>query len=716
MRIDTIDTRHGTANQSTFSHGNCLPYTGVPWGMNYFAPSTAEARGAWWFHPDDRTFEGYRLTHQPSPWMGDFSYFTMTPVAGKLSGDSVWHTMSSYRPEEALLNPAQIIIKQLRYQITSRLIPSMYGGILQMTFENSAVKENALMLHLPGKYELSAVSENEVAFWISNFSGCEDKDFKFFITMVFDSSVLVTRNLAGEDGHVRIDFGALKEQTVRFGTSFISSEQARENLSREQDWSPRFYLENIEDAWNDLFGRIEIEHHDDKQVSTFYHNMYRAFLFPQTFYEFDLSGEKVHYDTLSKTVKPGPLYTNNGFWDTFRTVYPLYSLIAVEEYGDMLEGFLNSYRDTGFLPKWLSPDERGLMPGTLIDAVIADAASKGIRPDLMPEFLTAMKKAATVQSENPNYGRRGTTDYLKLGYVPLTHHESVNHTLDYAFSDYCISRVAQTVGDTETADFYARQAQNYRNIFDKSTGFMRAKDETGQFRSLFLDTSWGLDYAEGSAWQSSLSVFQDFAGLIQLHGGEKKFEQDLIVLCNQPPHFNVDGYGVEIHEMSEMAALDFGQVAISNQPSFHYPYLFSHIGKPWMAQPLIKNLLTQTFDDTPDGYPGDEDNGTMAAWYIFSSLGFYPVTAASGEYVIGMPLWDRALLHLSSGEELIIQTSPNKPQQTFIDAVKFNDATVTDTFLRHEDLIAGGILHFDLGIVPHPKTYTSEQLPFSLSK
>ncbi|AYG00045.1 GH92 family glycosyl hydrolase [Lactococcus allomyrinae] len=723
MNLSTIDTRHATANSGSFSHGNCLPYTGLPWGMNYFAPSTADNKGAWWFHPEDQTFEGYRLTHQPSPWMGDFSHFTMTPVAGYLPETSLWHTISSYRPREAVMTPAQIKLTQLRYQITSRLIPSMYGGVLEMEFNNSAVQDNALMLHLPGKYELSVLTENEIAFSVVNFAGCEDKDFKFYVVMAFDNpvstdknSVSADRKCSGTDGAVRIDFGAVSKQIVRFGTSFISYDQAKLNLSREQEWSVENYLENAEKAWNEQLSKIEIEHHDASQVSTFYHNLYRAFLFPQTFYEFDQKGKKIHYDTFDKSVKSGPLYTNNGFWDTFRTVYPLYSLIAVEQYGDMLEGFLNSYRETGFLPKWLSPDERGLMPGTLIDAVIADAAAKGIRPDLMPEFLSAMKKSATVQSDNPNYGRQGTADYLKYGYVPLAHHESVNHTLDYSFSDYCISRVAKVVGDNETADFYAKQALNYRNIFDKTTGFMRAKDENGEFRPDFLDVRWGRDYAEGSAWQTSWSVFQDFAGLINLHGGADNFEQKLIELCNQRPNFNVEGYGFEIHEMSEMAALEFGQVAISNQPSFHYPYLFSYIGKPWMAQPLIKNLLTQAFDDTPNGYPGDEDNGTMAAWYIFSSLGFYPVTAASLEYVIGLPLWDKAVMHLSSGKDLTILSEPNQPQQMFVQSVSTDKKTVSTTFFRHDDLMAGGEIKFELGIVPNPQQYKDSELPYSLSK
>src|SRR5699024_2412799 len=281
---------------------------------------------------------------------------------------------------------------------------------------------------------------------------------------------------SGENDSLPFYFDGQK-QSVQLATSFISKEQALLNLSRENDKTAKDFFNESCSLWENYLNRIEITHHDKKQVSTFYHNLYRTFLFPQTFYEFDKDNQPIHYDTFSKEVRQGKLYTNNGFWDTYKTVYPLYSLIAQEEYVDMLEGFLTSYRETGFLQKWLSPDERNLMPGTLVDAVIADAAIKDIAIDLMPEFLEAMEKAATTQSENPNYGRQGTLDYLKYGYVPANYHESVNHTLDYTYSDFCISQVANKLGEAEKAKYYRKQASNYRHHFDTESTFLRAKDQ-----------------------------------------------------------------------------------------------------------------------------------------------------------------------------------------------------------------------------------------------
>lgn len=714
MNINQIDTRHGTANQHSFSHGNCLPYTGVPFGMNYFGVQTTDQKGSWWFHPEDRTFQGYRLTHQPSPWMGDFSHLLLTPVSGINEKRSTFDIQSSYRPEQSTFSPAQIEIEQLRYNIKSSLIPSMYGGILTINYQQ---KQNGLVLTLPGRYQIKQLNDSAVSCQIINFSGSEDKNFTFYFVLQFDEPfVLPLESVEGKDGSVLLSFGDITQQTARMGTSFISEDQALLNLKREEQFTSHTYLKSSTSEWQSYFDRVQVEHTDSKHTETFYHNLYRMFLFPQTFYEIDATNEKIHYDTLNKEIKKGSLYTNNGFWDTYKTVYPFYSLIAQEKYVDMLEGFLNSFDETGFLPKWLSPDERGLMPGTLIDAVIADAAVKGIAEHLMERFLEAMKKAATIQSENSNYGRQGTYDYLEYGYVPSNHHESVNHTLDYAYSDFCISQVAGTLNKQEDKKLYQKQSLNYKNIFDSETGFMRAKDKKGAFREHFSDIRWGQDYAEGSTWQSSFAVYQDFAGLIDQYGSPKKFEKKIIELCNQAPNFNVDGYGFEIHEMSEMAALEFGQLAISNQPSFHYPFLFSYIGKPEMAKPLLKQLMTQTFDASPTGYPGDEDNGSMAGWYIFNSLGFYPVTPGSGEYVIGMPLVKKAVLTLSNGKELIIKAEPNLPQQQFIHQTKLNGELHEPLFFNHHDLMDGGEIDFQLGIVPNPKDISNDSLPYSLSK
>lgn len=728
--LTSIDTRHGTANQHSYSNGNTLPYTGVPFGANYFAPQTTDQHGSWWFHPEDRVFQGFRLTHQPSPWMGDFSHLLLSATSGTILKTENFFNQSSYRPEEATFHPHHLAIYAERHRILNELTPFKYGAHLKFTYERTN-EVPGIFLRSPGPSHFTLM-DNQLVGYISNFSGSEDKELKMYIAISFSEQVLdwtVTK-----EEHLTV----LKEQTVDMtdpeiylsfatsdkikgieaiiATSFISEEQARLNLSREQDISFDAHLTEAEALWLSYLNRIEVKDKDKAKVQLFYQMMYRSFLFPQTWHEYDENYDTIHYDTLSKSIKKGVYYTNNGFWDTCRSVYPLFSLIATEEYEDMLDGFYHAYENSGYLPKWLSPDERGLMPGTLIDAVIADAAVKGIHSDKMPEFLTAMLKSATTNSGKDNYGRQGTEDYLTYGYVPSHYHESVNHTQDYAYSDFCISQVAKTLGDKALEEHYRKQSLNYRNLVDTEYHVLRAKDVDGVPRTPFNPFTWGRDYAEGSAYQNSFASFHDFQGLVTAHGGEKIFTETITELCNTYPIFNVDGYGFEIHEMSEMAAIDFGQIAISNQPSFHLPFLFNYVGQLPTTQHILKELMTRAFSLGYRGYPGDEDNGSMSAWFILNSMGMYPVTPGSGQYAVGVPLFDQVTVHLANGNTLTIQTQNNVPQYHYSKEIRVNGKPYSNLFFNHADIMEGAVIEFDMALVPPTTTYTKEQRPFSLTQ
>jgi len=714
--LDLIDTRQGTASQYNYSNGNTLPYTAHPFGMNYFVAQTANDRGSWFFHPKDRNFDGFRLTHQPSPWMGDFQHFLLTPITGELDvkHSSIFHTASSYRPEEAVFKPHYLKIKQMRYSITSELTPSIYGAKLRISYPKTT--KNALLFRgFNGIYNIKFNNDKtRLTGHISNFAGCIDPDFKMYFAFKFSAPVVDDKTSKKEQS-LFLRFEDINILEVSLATSFISYEQAELNLGRDCKLTFDELKDNTAKKWEYYLNKIEVKHTDFEQIKTFYNCLYRMFLFPQKFYEIDKNEKPIHYDTKSRTAKEGILYTNNGFWDTFRTVYPLYSIIIPEEYKEMIQGFLNSFRHTGFLPKWLSPDERGLMPGTLIDGLLADAAIKGIAPELMPEMLEAMLASATTQSEDENYGRRGTKDYLKYGYVPLDYHESCNHTQDYAYSDFCISQVAKTVGDEETEKFYKKQSLNYINIFDIETGFMRAKDKDGNFRKEFNQFSWGLDYAEGSAWQNSFAVYHDFQGLINAYGSKEIFFDKLTELYNITTDFDVLGYGHEIHEMSEVAAINFGQAGISNQPSFHIPYLFNYVGQPASSQVVLKQMMLNLFNAGYEGFPGDEDNGSMSGWYIFSSMGFYPVTPGSGEYVLGIPIFDEVKINLPNGGQFVINAFQNAVHANFVKNISFNGENYSKLFIEHKDIICGGNLDFTIALAPVYKKYEKEQLPFSLS-
>lgn len=711
MKLNLIDTRIGSDNDPSFSNGNALPYTGVPFAMNYFAVQNGS--GSWWFDPKKKTFEGFRCTHQPSPWMGDFSHFLITPFTGSPKIQDTFFTQSSYRPEDAVFLPHYNKIESLRYQLVSELTASTYGMMLQ----SQSTNKQALNFLLSAEKGVQASFDEEsqlLTARIRNFAGSEDKDFTMYFSMTFSEKVKVRLDHFRDDSQIVIIESQSPKLTLSFASSFISAKQANLNLSRQsQDFNTM--KNQAQEHWLKYLDRIEAKHHNQEELKMFYNALHRSFLFPMTFYELDENQEEIHYNTLKKGVAKGKLFTNNGFWDTYKTLFPLFSLIAHEEYEAMLEGFLNSYKESGYLPKWLSPDERGLMPGTLVDAVISDAISKNIGLKNAEELYQAMHHSANVESANQNYGRHAVKDYAKLGYVPSDYNESVNQTLDNAYSDFCIAQVAKKLGKEEDYHYFIKSSNNYKNLFDQESKFMRAKDRDGKFTEDFKPDSWSQGYTEGSAWQNSWAVYHDMQGLINLFASKDQFLDHITNLVNQKPTFDVGSYGFEIHEMSELAAIDFGQVAISNQPSFHIPYLFTYLGKSESSQVLLRQLMKKAFKPSFDAYPGDEDNGSMASWFIFNACGFYPVCPGSGEYVLGIPLLDSIKFHLSSGETLNISSHNNHEHFNFVDQVHVDSRAYSKLYLNHFDIMKGMNLEFSLGLVPRHKNYTKDQLPFSQS-
>ena len=323
----------------------------------------------------------------------------------------------------------------------------------------------------------------------------------------------------------------------------------------------------------------------------------------------------------------------------------------------------------------------------------------------------------TAETESVHHleGRQGASDYRRLGYLPVSDGESVNKSLDYAYSDFCISQVAQALGDWERAKDYRQQSLNYRHLFDDETGLMRAKDQAGQFLGDFVSQAWGGPYTEGSAWQQSFAVYHNLADLVALHGGDAAFYEQLRALVNQPASYRVDGYGYEIHEMLEMARRDWGQLALSNQPSFHLPYLPIYAGYPHMAHQLLKSLMLEAFKLEEEGYIGDEDNGSLSAWFVLSSLGIYAVTPGTNQYVLGISIWDQASLNLSEGRGF--QWTTLNPSQVLnvVLSRQLNGRDYAAHFLTYEDIMAGGQLEQELGLLPSIKPLEASLRPFSLA-
>lgn len=641
-----VNIKQGSASVHRFSNGNTLPLIQRPFAMCAMAAQTS-SESSWFFHPDSRSLEGVRITHQPSPWIADYGTLVFMPQKRRaIFGANRW---SGYRPHEAVMTPSYMKLNFLKSRSIFEVTPTERGSAIRVKFDDC---EDNWFSVLPFRdfcsYEYFP-EENMLYAVATNCGDDKAVNFRMYTVVKFaEGQISSDKNIAGTDDSKSVSNNVSGKMTgihlrvlgdavdAFVATSYISFEQAKLNL--KQDTQGKTFddiRKDAEEIWEEYLSRVEIEAYDEKQMKTFYSCMYRAFLYPHKCYEINENGEVVHYAPSSGKILPGVRYTDNGFWDTYRTCYPFYALVAKDEYKEMCRAFVNDYLECGWLPRWPSIGERGCMPSTLIDALLCDAAVKGLMDKkTMEQALEGMLKHANINSADDDYGRSGAESYVKLGFVPIeAHRESVNLTLDAAYGDWCIAKIAELLGKNDIAEEYYVRAKNYKNLFDAETGFMRAKFEDGTFRPGFNPISWGLDYTEGSAWQNSFAVPHDMEGLSELYGGKDRLLQKIDELFATPPAYENGGYGCEIHEMTEMAAADFGQCAISNQPSFHIPYIYSELGDVEKTSYWVEKMCKEAFSYENDGFPGDEDNGSMALWYVFSSIGIYPFCPGKNEFV-----------------------------------------------------------------------------------
>ena len=658
--LDFVNTKQGSKSVHRYSNGNTLPLVQLPFGMAAFAPQNVEGNVRWYYHPDSRSLEGIRLTHQPSPWIADYGaviFSLQNKLLGGFGGEERW---SGYRPEDAVLTPYYLKFRLLRSRSDFELAPTERGAVIKVTFDEDG--DNYFSVTpVKGTCSYRFDSKTDTLFVTTDMhmSG-EAVNFKNYIVLRFpEGAVDAEKTLVSSDDKFRKGTKcrgkkagihlALKNKTteIQLATSYISFEQSLFNLNGEvAGKSLEEVKASAENIWEEYLSRVKIETKDEKLFRTFYSCMYRAFLYPHKCHEYDKNGNAIHYCPHDGSVKNGVRYTDNGFWDTYRTVYPFFALVAKDELREMLVAFINEYKESGWLPRWLSIGECGCMPSTLVDAVIADGAVKGfIDNDLLELALEGMIKHSVTNAPHKRFGRNGAESYCKLGYVPYEEEkETVNLTLDAAYGDWCIAEIAKILGKKDIEKEYRKRALNYKNLFDRETGFMRAKNKKGEFRPDFTPIGWGRDYTEGSAWQNSFAVPHDMEGLAKLYGGKDKLIAKIDELFATPPHYEIIGYDCEIHEITEMAAVDLGQCGMNNQPSFHIPYIYSELGEVEKSAYWVKKICDELFSYEDDGFPGDEDNGTTAIWYIFGVLGLYPFCPGKPEYVKGIKQVDKAFI------------------------------------------------------------------------
>jgi len=566
------------------------------------------------------------------------------------------------------------------------------------------------------------VPDNFHNYFVAEF----DKDFEINHTWT-DDWTLQENTTDSEGKHVGAIVGFKTKRgevvNVKVASSFISPEQAQLNLDREiGDDSFETTKEKAKQAWETELNKIQIEDDNIDNIRTFYSCLYRVLLFPRKFYEYDENNNVVHYSPYNGEVLPGYMFTDNGFWDTFRAVFPFFNMMYPELNSQIMEGLANTYKESGWLPEWASPGHRDCMIGSNSAPIIADAFLKGNVDDKDTATLfEAILKNAEVADGRPvgSVGREGLEYYNSLGFVPydIGVNENVARTLEYAYADFTIAQMAEKLGKTDIAEKFYKQSERYKNVFDPSTNLMRGKNEDGTFQSPFNPLKWGDAFTEGNSLHYTWSVFQDVEGLANLMGGKESFIKQLDDVFTMPPDFDDSYYGITIHEIREMQIVNMGNYAHGNQPIQHMIYLYNHAGVPYKTQEKIRDVLTTLYSATPDGYCGDEDNGQTSAWYVFSSLGFYPVTPATDEYIIGSPLFKKATMHLENGNTFVIEADKNSGDNFYIQSASLNAKEYSKNFLSYDAIQNGGTLNFKMSNEPNKNWGNKEgDLPYSMSK
>ena len=479
-------------------------------------------------------------------------------------------------------------------------------------------------------------------------------------------------------------------------------------------------VEKGKTEWNEVLGAIQVEGGSLDQYRVFYSCLYRSVLFPRTFYEFDAAGNIVHYSPYNGNVLSGYMYTDMGFWDTFRCLFPLLNLVYPSRNREIQEGLINTYKESGFFPEWASPGHRGCMVGNNSASVLADAYLKGVRvADVEALYAGLVHGTEHVHPKASSTGRLGNEYYNKLGYVPYNVgiNESAARTLEYAYDDWCIYRLAKALGrPEEEIDKYAKRAMNYKHLFDPETKLMRGKNQDGSFMTPFSPLKWGDAFTEGNSWHYTWSVFHDPQGLIDLMGGKETFVRMLDSVFAVPPLFDASYYGGVIHEIREMTVMNMGNYAHGNQPIQHMIYLYNYAGQPWKAQYWLREVMNRMYTPGPDGYCGDEDNGQTSAWYVFSAMGFYPVCPGTDQYVLGAPLFPRVTINFENGKKMQIIASGNDDGHRYVERMRLNRKVYTKNYITHADLLKGGRIEFRMSEQPNRlRGIGDADVPYSFS-
>ena len=723
----------GTDSKTSFSNGNTYPAIALPWGMNFWTAQTNTNGQGWQYQYTAEKIRGFKQTHQPSPWIGDYGQFSILPMTGKMQiNEEKRASWFSHKAETA--HPYYYKVYLSDYDVVTEISPTERTAYFQFTFPKSDSSFVLIDAYDRGSYIKIIPEENKIVGYSTRNRGGVPANFKNYFVIQLDKSFQLTitvkdslisninKEITANHAQAVIGFKTVKGEKInlKVASSFISLEQAELNLKREiGKQSFEEIKQKAKAVWNKELSKVKVEGGTLDQLKTFYSCLYRMILFPRKLHEINAENQIVHYSPYNGKVEKGFMFTDTGFWDTFRALFPFLSIVYPETDAQIMEGLTNTYKESGWLPEWSSPGHKKSMIGSNSASVIAEAYLKGIRGGDINVMYEGLLKNSENQGNIGSVGRSGVKSYNELGYVAVDETDgSVAKTLEYAYDDYCVSELAKALKrPQEEIDRFSKRALNYRNVFDPNLNLMRGKKKDGTYLSNFNPFAWGNEFVEGNSWHYSWSVFQDFRGLYKLMGGRQKMEMMLDSVFNLPPIYDESYYKQVIHEIREMQVMNMGQYAHGNQPIQHMMYVYNYCGTPWKTQFHVREVLDKFYKPTPDGYCGDEDNGQTSAWYVFSAMGFYPVCPGGQEYVLGSPLFKKVSLQLPNGKQFIIRADNNSEQNVYLQSVILNHKRLNKNFITHTNLLNGGILDFKMSNKPnYSRGLGVESEPFSISK
>ena len=730
-----VNTLQGTDSNFGLSRGNTYPTAGMPYGVHFWSAQTGRNGDGFKYTYSADAIRGFAQAHQCSPWVSDYAVYSFMPVVGDLVvNEDARATRFSHDNETGRPHYYAVTLDN---GISTEMAPTERGVHLRFSFPAS--KDDAWLV-LDGYTEMSSIhidpKRRTVSGWVNNQRFFNDsKSYRNYFVVEFDKPFeawglwenVSDSIMPGATTGVGKGYGAylkFKPGTkvqAKAASSYISAEQARVNLDSElgDDRTLEATKERGRRVWNDLLSRVKVEGGTDEELRTFYSCLFRSNLFSRMFYELRPDGTPYYYSPYDGKIHDGYMYTDNGFWDTFRSQFPLTNILHPTMQGRYMNALLDAQKQCGWLPSWSCPGETGGMLGNHSISLLTDAWVKGIRTFDPDSALKAY--AHEVMNKGPwggANGRAGWKEYFTLGYVPYPMSMgSTAQTLEYAYDDFCAWQLARMTGNKFYEDIFAKQMYNYRNVFDPATGFMRGRGEDGSWTEPFNPIEWGGPYCEGNAWHYNWSVFHDVQGLIDLYGSDEAFVAKLDSVFSIPNTVKPAYYGGMIHEMVEMQEANMGQYAHGNQPIQHMPYLYTYAGEPWKTQYWVRQIMNRLYNSTPDGFPGDEDQGGMSSWYVLSALGIYAVCPGTDQYVLGSPVFRKATITMENGNKFVIEAEGNDMDHVYIAEAALNGQPWDKNYITYGDLERGGKLTLKMAGAPAKGRGTSKSAaPFSLSQ